>query len=167
MHARKVRGQLPVVDKRAIIDLILKGLEAELDGYARAAHTEAMDEQNKAENKYDTRGLEASYLAMGQSRQAAEAMEAIQKYKALPVVAFKSSDAIDVGAVVELDAGDSSIYFIGPCGGGMEIVHRGKAVLVITPRSPLGQLLIGRKTGDRLEFGPGAAKVRYRVVAVK
>ena len=38
---------------------------------ARAAHAEATDEQNKAENKYDTRALEASYLAQGQANRTA------------------------------------------------------------------------------------------------
>src|SRR4051812_31278987 len=39
-----------------------------LERAARAAHAEATHESSKAENKYDTRGLEASYLAGGQSR---------------------------------------------------------------------------------------------------
>ena len=55
---------------------IIAALTSELDGYkrsARSAHEEATSEQSKAENKYDTRGLEAAYLAGAQSRQAAEA----------------------------------------------------------------------------------------------
>src|SRR5689334_15606079 len=63
------------LNKLRLIEEIITALEAELANYARsarAAHAEATDEQSKAENKYDTRGLEASYLARGQSRQAAE-----------------------------------------------------------------------------------------------
>jgi hypothetical protein len=66
------------VNKQFLIQKVLAALAAELSGYersARAAHAEATDEQSKAENKYDTRGLEASYLARGQSRQAAEVAE--------------------------------------------------------------------------------------------
>ena len=44
---------------------------------------EATDEQSKAENKYDTRGLEASYLARGQSRQARETEAALEQFAAL------------------------------------------------------------------------------------
>ena len=64
-----------VLNKRIIVDKIIATLAAELEGYARSARAAlegATDEQNKAENKYDTRGLEASYLARGQSAQATE-----------------------------------------------------------------------------------------------
>ena len=62
------------MNKRAIIKKIIAKLTGELEVYFRAAQyarDEATHEQNKAENKYDTRGLEASYLARGQSKQAA------------------------------------------------------------------------------------------------
>ena len=58
------------MNKRAILKKITDKLIGELEVYFRAAEyarDEATHEQNKAENKYDTRGLEASYLARGQS----------------------------------------------------------------------------------------------------
>src|SRR4030095_10484665 len=67
------------VDKIALVRQIIAQLDAELEGYARSArtaHAEATHEQSKAENKYDTRGLEASYLAHGQSRLAAATQQA-------------------------------------------------------------------------------------------
>ena len=158
------------MDKHALIEQIIAELAAELEGYARsarAAHAEATDEQSKAENKYDTRGLEASYLARGQSRQAAETMEAIQQYQSLSGPEFGPGDAIDIGAVVELeDKTGRSFYFIGPRAGGLEITRGSKTVLVITPQSPLGQGLVGRKQGDRLQFKLGRENVSYRVIAV-
>jgi hypothetical protein len=63
------------MNKRAVLKKIIAKLTGELEVYFRAAEyarAEATHEQNKAENKYDTRGLEASYLARGQSKQAAE-----------------------------------------------------------------------------------------------
>ena len=115
----------PVLNKRSIVEKIIASLAAELEGYARsarAAHAEATHEQSKAENKYDTRGLEASYLARGQSRQAAEIMQAIQRYQSLSLRQFAPEEPIDIGAVVELDRqGERSIYFVGPRAGGTEI----------------------------------------------
>ena len=76
----------PVMNKRALIKKIIAQLTAELEVYfraAHAAHAEATHEQNKAENKYDTRGLEASYLARGQSRQAMETQAAIAAFEKL------------------------------------------------------------------------------------
>jgi hypothetical protein len=131
------------VNKQALVKKIIAQLEEELDLYfraARAAHAEATHEQSKAENKYDTRGLEASYLARGQSRHAAELGQAIKQFAALPVRQFTSKEPIDVGAVVELEMkSERTWYFVGPCAGGTEVLHEKKSVLVITPKSPLGE----------------------------
>src|ERR1041384_8656274 len=84
-----------------------------LDKAARAAHAEATHESSKAENKYDTRGLEAAYLAGGQARQAREILEAIELYEKLPARAFVPGDFIDLTAFVTLEAdGIASKYFI-------------------------------------------------------
>ncbi len=63
------------MNKTKLLEKILAQLASELELYykaAKASHQEATDEQNKAENKDDTRGLEAAYLAGGQARLAAE-----------------------------------------------------------------------------------------------
>src|SRR5262245_42581815 len=100
---------------------------AVLEKAARASHAEATHESSKAENKYDTRGLEAAYLAGGQARQAREILESIKVYQALPMRDFAPGDPIDLTAVVELDAGGSrSTYFIGPKSGGLELPYEGK-----------------------------------------
>ncbi|MDY7065315.1 hypothetical protein PsexTeo8_17450 [Pseudomonas extremaustralis] len=56
------------MNKHAVLQLILEKLAADLDIAQRAAQTAyetATHEENIAENKYDTLGLEASYLAAG------------------------------------------------------------------------------------------------------
>ena len=150
------------LNKRIIIEGIVAALTRELEGYmrsAKAAHAEATDEQSKAENKYDTRGLEASYLARGQSRQALEVLQAIQAYQTLPLRAFSSHEPIDVGAVVELEhSSERACYFIGPRAGGTEVECEGAEVLVITPQSPMGQQLVGRKQGEHVEIQIGRDK---------
>ena len=109
------------MNKPALIRGIIAQLAGELELFAKAArasHAEATHESSKAENKYDTRGLEASYLARGQSKQAAEAAQAIQDFESLPVRDFAPGEAIDVGALVELESkNESAFYFIGPRAG--------------------------------------------------
>lgn len=159
-----------LVNKQLIVEKIIAALAAELERYARsarAAHAEATDEQSKAENKYDTRGLEAAYLARGQSRQAAEVVQAIEQYESLPLRRFATDDAIDIGAIVELERqGERTVYFVGPRAGGVTIEGEGHEVLVITPHSPIGQQLIGHRQGERLQIEIGGASDSYRVAAV-
>ena len=159
-----------ILNKHAIVEKIIAALAASLEVCMRSvrdAHAGATDEQSKAENKYDTRGLEAGYLARGQSRQAAEVMQAMQRYETLAVRKFAAREAIDVGAVVELEReGGRTVYFVGPLAGGAEIDCDGESVQVITPQSPLGRQLIGHKQGERLQIKIGGASDSYLVVAV-
>ena len=160
----------PVVNKRALVKKIIAALDAELEHYAqsaRAAHEEATHEQSKAENKYDTRGLEAGYLAQGQSRQAAEVVQAREQFECLALRVFGPDDSIDLSAWVELEGqGGSSFYFIGPRAGGTEIVHQHKTVLVITPQSPLGRQLLGRRQGECVTIEIGHSRDDYRIIGV-
>ena len=158
------------MNKRALIKKITAQLMADLESYvraARAAHAEATHEQSRAENKYDTRGLEASYLARGQSKQATEIEAAIAAFEKLNARSYSDGEPIDLGALVELEtAGEQTLYFIGPKAGGTEVTHQKREVLVITPQSPLGQQLIGRKQGDTLQLNIGGARNQHRVMRV-
>jgi len=159
------------MNKCAIIQKIVSRLTEELQVYFRAAQfsrAEATHESSKAENKYDTRGLEASYLARGQSRQAAEIQSAIAEFEKLPVKKFGSDEPIGLGALVELEhGGEKSFYFIGPRAGGTEVLHDKKEILVITPQSPLGEQLMGKKSGDQPQLNFGGAKQPARIVRVE
>src|SRR5664279_5906719 len=134
---------------KQIISSLTESL-AVLEKAARASHEEATHESSKAESKYDTRGLEAAYLAGGQARQAKEILDSIKAYEALVPRDFTLGEPVELTTLVELDAdGTHSTYFIGPKSGGLEIKHRRKEIMVITPQSPLGQNLVGRKGGQR------------------
>lgn len=158
------------MNKRALIKKIVAHLAEELQVYFRAAaaaRAEATHEQSKAENKYDTRGLEASYLARGQSRQAAEIQGAIAAFEKLAPRRFGDAEPVDVGAFVELETnGEKAAYFIGPRAGGTEVTHDRRTVLVITPESPLGRQLMGRKQGEVLKLILAQAQNKCRVNVV-
>lgn len=159
------------MNKRALLKKVLSKLQEEVESYARAAraaHAEATDPQSKAENKYDTRGLEAAYLAGAQSRQAAETQNAIEAFQKMALKEFKPTDAIDLSAFVEVETrGDRMYFFIGPSKGGLEIDHNKQEVTVITPQAPLGEQLVGRKAGDRFKWGAGPGAAEYKIVSVE
>jgi transcription elongation GreA/GreB family factor len=158
------------MNKNALIKKIVNRLTEELEIYFRAAmasRAEATHEQSKAENKYDTRGLEASYLARGQSKQAAEIQGAIAAFEKLDARKFGEAEPVDVGAFVELELdGEKAAYFVGPRAGGTEVMHDKREVLVITPESPLGQQLMGRKQGEILKLKLANTPAKCRVTLV-
>jgi transcription elongation GreA/GreB family factor len=151
---------------KQIVASLSESLEV-LEKAARASHEEATHESSKAESKYDTRGLEAAYLAGGQARQAKEIMDAIKLYATLPLKDFAPGEPIALTALVELDAGGNrSTYFIGPKNGGLEFELKGKEITVITPQSPLGQNLMGKTEGQRWATKLGGSTTKYHVVSV-
>ncbi len=159
------------MNKRAIIKKITAKLADELELYFRAAQfarAEATHEQNKAEHKYDTRGLEASYLAHGQSRQAAELETAIREFEKLDGHPLAAGEAIALGALVELEhSGEKTLYFLGPRAGGTEVIHDRKEILVITPQSPLGEQLLGKQQGDRPQLNLGGVPQPAHILRVE
>ena len=155
------------MSKRDLLARILAKLSAELQALTSAAlatHAEATDEENKAEDKYDTRGLEASYLAHGQSKAAEETALALAQFQALVLRDFAADEPIGLGALVALDG--PARYFIGPRAGGTEIELNGATVLVITPQSPLGRQLLGRRQGDTVQLDVGGKRTDARIASV-
>jgi transcription elongation GreA/GreB family factor len=151
---------------KQIVDSLSESL-AVLEKAARASHAEATHESSKAESKYDTRGLEAAYLAGGQARQAKEILDSIKLYETLVPRDFAADEPVDLTALVELEAGAArSFYFIGPKNGGLEIEFQRKEITVITPQSPLGQELMGKKTGQRWTGKLGGSTMKCRIVSV-
>jgi len=156
--------------KQELIKRIVASLSESLgmlEKAARASHAEATHESSKAESKYDTRGLEAAYLAGGQARQAKEILDSIKVYEALVAKDFTPADPIDLTALVELESDATrSLYFIGPRNGGLKLEIGRRELTVITPQSPLGQNLMGKKAGQRWTSKLGGATVKHHIIAV-
>jgi transcription elongation GreA/GreB family factor len=151
---------------RQIVEELSRALET-LAGAARVMHADASDEQNKAEDKYDTRGLETAYLASSQARQATETEQALAQYQSLKLQKFTAKTLIDVTALVELESrGTRTFYFLGPKSGGIEVQVSGQEILVITPESPLGKELVGKKVGDRIKLQTRGPAQEFRILSV-
>jgi len=141
--------------KSPLLDLIRAELRAQLGRLATAAtatHAAATDPDSKAEGKYDTRSLEASYLAAGQARQVDDLAAALRTFEALKLPEFPADAAIDAGALVEVDLhGDIAFFLLAPASGGLVITHAGSEITLLTPASGLYRKLLGRHVGDSLD----------------
>jgi len=156
-------------DKQKVIDALLQHLSElamQATKAANATREGATHPEAKPENDKDTRALEQSYLARGQAQRVTELNEQIQSLRFMTVRSFGPDDVIAVGALVTLKAGtDVRCLFLAPCGGGIELMTDGAAVLVVTPQSPRGAALIGREVGDEVELVVRGAKQEYVIEA--
>jgi hypothetical protein len=147
-----------MTSKAELIERIRVELRSQFERLAQAAreaHAAATDPGSKAESKYDTRSLEASYLATGQAKQVEELATAVRIFETFDPPAFDIDAAIDAGALVETDLDSETAFFLlAPAAGGLTIDHLGAELTVLTPESPLYQQLLGRHTGDTLDRPP-------------
>ena len=147
------------MDKAALISVVIDHLEADLDHATEAAlesAESATDDEARSESKYDTRGLETSYLAAGQARHALELKESIAALRAFEIPEFQSASPIALGAIVStLSSRGRESFFVLPGAGGIELDTDEGPLTVITSQSPLGHELIGKRSGDRVQAGGG------------
>lgn len=143
------------MNKREILQLVCSQIESDLGVLTRSAieaREAAIHTESKAEDQYDTRGLEASYLAGAQSKRAMELEETLQMFRNLDLISFSESTPIAATALVELQSDDKkSFCFLMPKGGGLTVKYEGKSIQIVTPQSPLGESLLGQKVGAEFE----------------
>lgn len=158
------------MDKKKLVETIIAQLNADMaiaKAAALATYEAATHEESKPENEYDTRGLEASYLAGAQAKRIAEIEELLVICKHLNLKDFGPDDKINVTAVVELELnGKHNFYFIMPKGGGVSVSFEGKTIQIITANTPVGEALQDLKQGDVAVVENGAQVREYEIVNV-
>lgn len=147
------------MDKTAIVADLRRQLLAQYQrasGALAGAREAATGEDTKAEGKYDTRGLEASYLAAGQAEQAEHLSASIATLDRFLFKNFAVDDPIATGALVEAEAGgEIHYYLLSPVGGGLTCeTEEGETITVLGPASPLGEKLFGKTTGSAIKEPP-------------
>jgi transcription elongation GreA/GreB family factor len=159
------------MDKKRLVQQIVVQLEKDLLALKAAAletYAAATGEESQPENEYDTRALEASYLAGAQAKRVGEAEETLMMYKHLEVRPFSDETPIGPTALVDLELdGKKSLAFITPGGGGLVLNFEGSPVQVLTPKSPLGEALVGLKTGDFAVVDKDKRTLEYEILKVR
>ncbi len=122
-----------------------------------AAAVEARDGATPDEKREDARAAhQLGTLGQTQQRRAQQALaeiDALATWKPGPIRA-----AVAVGAIVEIedvDSGEGRTFFLAPVGAGVTLTGPGGDGLlsVVTPQSPVGAAVLGRKAGDIVEIG--------------
>jgi len=138
-------------------------------GAVDQARDNAVHEQSKPENQYDTLALEAAYLAHGQSVRAAELQRQIAVLKHFELVNYKCDSAVVVGAVVHLREHSKQLskwLWVVPVAGGVDLQFEEVSVTTITPDAPLGRKILGCYEGDEILLRLGVNEKCFEVVSV-
>lgn len=147
------------MNKEAVLGVLREKLRAELNaavGASREAADYATNEEARAESKYDTQGLEASYLAAGQAAQARALADAINTLDALHSELTAPRETILRGALVQCSLGRSKEwFFLAPAGGGETLLVDGEEVTVVTAQSPVGAALVGKSAEAEFKLPNG------------
>ncbi|MFT7674735.1 MAG: transcription elongation GreA/GreB family factor [Gammaproteobacteria bacterium] len=159
------------MDKTRLHQTIITALEVVLDTSKKAAmqaHEAATNGETVAENKYDTFGLEASYLAAGQSKRVSECEESIKIFKLLEAQDFNPESMIRPGALVTLEDAQNNIkyLFLSPVSGGLKVSFNQLEVTLVTPSAPLGKALMSQVLGDDITVLMGNEKQSYIILNI-
>lgn len=142
-------------DKKHLLQKIIDDLEKRLKllvDSALEAKEFSTNEESKAENKYDTRGLEASYLASGQAKRAQKLQEHIYQLNKVSLRSFAENDRIGMSAIILVEANGEERYFFLLPSGGVELFDQKVKIHVITIESPIGMNLLDQTTGHDFEI---------------
>lgn len=160
------------INKSTLVKAIVAQLQCELDTAikaSQAAHESATHSENVAENKYDTLGLEAAYLAHGQSLRIAELQSVINQLENYRCPTFNIDNTIAAGALVTLldDSEQQHCVFISPSTGAMTLTLAGQSVQVVSVKAPLGTMLNRKYCGDEIVLTINGRSQCYDIVAVQ
>jgi transcription elongation GreA/GreB family factor len=152
-------------DKRFWIEQLAARLR-QSDEVARRAGEDAREAarslQTESEKKEDGRAaIEFGSLATGQTARARKVQEELRQLAAFwnrGVETFAPTSPVDLGAIVDVAVegergAEERTFIVLPVGAGTELTGPGGDgfLSVITPASPVGRALIGRRAGDTVE----------------
>jgi transcription elongation GreA/GreB family factor len=153
------------LDKRELMTQLAERLQHS-DRVAVRAQLEAREAARslatESEKKEDGRAaIEYGSLAMGQAaraRRVQEELGVLAAFREAELPRFKRQGPVGLGAIVDVrtenETGyDERTFFLLPVGAGTELTGPGGDgfLSVITPASPVGRALMGRRSGDTVE----------------
>ncbi len=137
------------MDKTFLVEQLSKKLRALADQAVRTA------EETRIEAK--TGANRAVNLAKGIGQRETAALSDLDALELFRVKPLAKGEKIGLGAVVEIENEDGDggrTLFLAPVGAGQELLGPGGDGFfqVVTPASPVGKAIFGRKVGDVVEF---------------
>src|SRR6266700_487908 len=121
----------------------------------QAAEDEARHGATPAEKRENARvAMEFAGLARGQKERAARAVTELSTLETFRPPRLSAGGSVAMGAIVQVEDGaQGRTFFLAPVGAGVELSGPGGDgfLSVVTPASPIGRAVLGRRVGDVVE----------------
>lgn len=130
---------------------LVEQLNAKVKAVSTQAQSFAKEIRSEAKASGANRAINLAKATTNRSVAALESTFALESFRPRPL---KRNEPVTIGAVVEVEDGlEGKTLFIAPAGAGFELTGPdGDGVFyVVTPQSPLGRALMGKRVGDVIE----------------
>lgn len=161
------------MNKRSLVEQLavrIRQAAAVAQRAGEEAASEARDGATPAEKREDARvALEQQSLAKGQMQRADKARAELAALEAFRPSGLAPGAKICVGALVEVEDGEEGrTFFLAPVGAGVELTGDGGDgfLSVVTPASPVGRAVLGRRVGDTVEVDVRGDVREWRITYV-
>ncbi|RYF03658.1 MAG: GreA/GreB family elongation factor [Deltaproteobacteria bacterium] len=152
----------------------LRGSDAVAQRAEQDAREAARTLATESEKKEDGRAsLEFGSLATGQANRARGAQQDLRTLAAFGAGAGPSRDVVALGSIVDVailreQAPEERTFIVLPVGAGCELQGPGGDgfISVITPASPVGRALMGKRCGDVVDVAVRGDVLEYEVLAI-
>jgi Transcription elongation factor, GreA/GreB, C-term len=150
--------------KRALVRQLRVLLADEIALINGAAHAAARHEATRPAGEQST---DAAALDGAEADRARHLEHISSELGHLPLRLFGEGEPIAGAALIEIALGSGKLHcFMAPQGGGMKVELYGREIQVITPQSPLGSALLGKKAGDIVEIRTEKGARAFEILAV-
>jgi transcription elongation GreA/GreB family factor len=168
-------GEHSAVDKHDLVAQLITQLESSARAALAvrdAAVTEARDGATPDEKREDARAAhQLGTMGKAQQRRAQQALadaDTLQRFKPGKLAANAN---IVVGAVVEIenpDTAEGRTFFLAPVGAGVSLTGPGGdgVLSVVTPASPIGRAVLGRRVGDVVDITVEGELLEWQITFV-
>lgn len=160
----------PLPSKEKVREALLAEMRAALEAMAKSARDAAegaTHEENRSEGDKDMRATEESYVARGKAMRTEELADELVRAEVAPLRAFGEDDAIAPGALVRVLVDEAPrVFFLSMQGGGRTLKVGAIEVTVVTPATPVGGALVGKRVGDDFELAVRGALREWVIDAI-
>ncbi len=143
------------MDRKIIVEMFIKTLEKNIASSQAGMDMQKdylADQPGPMQSRYDSALVEGQWQMSEMKKKHDDMLRALSMMKDAADV---HTEAIGNGSIVILNQnGSHNGYFLLDAKGaaGASVMHEGRKYTVITPQSPLGKALNGKKPGDIVEF---------------